>query len=195
MIAACSRSSPLPVLAETVTIDTPLICGNNFSRRSPRNLSFSCFSSSTSHLFTAITTARPSRSARSAMRKSCASNGMAASSKTTTTSANLTARRPSATESFSSFSCTRARLRIPAVSKIRIGTPSHVTGREIASRVIPASGPVSNRSSPKIWLMRVDLPALGRPITAICKGRSSVNSRSPPSSVSSSSSSISVSGL
>jgi hypothetical protein len=86
---------------------------------------------------------------------------------TTTTSAKRTARSPSATDSFSSFSCTFARRRMPAVSKIRTGVPSQSRATEIASRVIPASGPVSSRSSPSMALTRVDLPALGRPTTAI----------------------------
>ena len=101
-------------------------------------------------MLTAITTARPSRSARSASRRSWVSNGICASSSTTTTSANFTARRPSETESFSSFPCTFAFFRIPAVSKMRTGVPSQSAGTEMASRVIPASGPVSSRSSPRI---------------------------------------------
>ena len=95
---------------------------------------------------------------------------MSASRSTITTSANLTARSPSLTESFSNFSCTLAFLRIPAVSKIRVGMPPHSRVREIASRVMPASGPVRRRSSPNILLIRVDFPAFGRPMTATCIG-------------------------
>ena len=39
------------------------------------------------------------------------------------------------------------------------------------SRVVPASGPVSSRSSPSRWLISVDLPALGRPTMATRIGR------------------------
>ena len=146
-----------------------------------------------------MTTARPSRSAKSASRKSCCSNGISTSSKITTTSANFTARKPSDTESFSSFSCTFALRRIPAVSKIRIGTaipsvPDQSLRTEMASRVMPASGPVNKRSSPIILLIKVDLPAFGRPHTAICRGFSSVGTRNESSSSSSTSTSTSISG-
>ena len=39
------------------------------------------------------------------------------------------------------------------------------------SRVVPASGLVSSRSSPSRWLISVDLPALGRPTMATRIGR------------------------
>ena len=42
---------------------------------------------------------------------------------------------------------------------------------------MPASGPVNKRSSPKIWLMRVDFPAFGRPTTATCNGLLAVGAR------------------
>ena len=38
------------------------------------------------------------------------------------------------------------------------------------SRVMPGSGPVSSRSSPRIRLSSVDLPAFGRPSTAMRRG-------------------------
>ena len=188
-MASCKRSKPRPVFAETVTNGAPRSCGKRRSKLSRSARSLSCLSSSMSHLFTATITARPSRSARSAMRKSCCSKGIAASSKTTTTSANLTARKPSDTESFSSLSCTLAFLRMPAVSKMRICVPSHSVRSEIASRVIPASGPVSKRSSPKIILISVDFPAFGRPTTAICIGFFAVGITKGASSSHSSSSS------
>ena len=50
------------------------------------------------------------------MRRSCASSPSVASSSSTTTSAKSTAWSASATDSFSSLSCTLARLRMPAVS-------------------------------------------------------------------------------
>ena len=50
--------------------------------------------------------------------------------------------------------------------------PSNSQSTEIESRVIPASGPVSRRSSPIKRLIRVDLPALGRPMTAMRIGLS-----------------------
>ena len=195
MIASFRRSKPRPVFAETVISGAPRNCGNKRSKLSLRSFSLDCFSSSISHLFTAIITARPSRSAKSARRKSCCSNGIAASKRTTTTSANLTARRPSPTLSFSNFSCTLAFLRIPAVSKIRIGVPFQSMRKEIASRVIPASGPVKRRSSPKIWLISVDLPAFGRPTTATCKGFAFVGTGTAPKPSSSSSKVTSTSGV
>ena len=50
----------------------------------------------------------------------------------------------------------------------------------IESRVMPGSGPVSSRSSPRMRLSSVDLPALGRPSTAMRSGF--VGSSSLPSS-------------
>ena len=73
-------------------------------------------SRSRSHLLRPMTSALPSRSARSASVRSCFSNGIVASSSSTTTSAKRTARNASATASFSSFSTTRALRRRPAVS-------------------------------------------------------------------------------
>ena len=175
--ACCNRSSPLPVFAETVTKGAPLNCGNSRSKDSRNMRSFACFSGSRSHLLTAKTTARPSRSARSEIRRSCCSKGISASSKTTTTSANFTARSPSLTDSFSNLACTLAFLRIPAVSKIRVGTPPQSKVKEMASRVIPASGPVNRRSSPIILLISVDFPAFGRPMTATCRGFCKVGRR------------------
>ncbi len=52
----------------------------------------------------------------------------------------------------------------------------------IASRVIPASGPVIIRSSPNILLTSVDLPALGRPTIASFSGPENASSSSSPSS-------------
>ncbi len=92
---------------------------------------------------------------------------MVASRTTITTSAKRIARRPSATDSFSSFSWTRALRRMPAVSKSFTRRPRHSHSTDLESRVMPASGPVSSRSSPISALMSVDLPALGRPMTAI----------------------------
>ena len=84
-----------------------------------------------------------------------------------TTSAKRMARRPSATESFSSFSCTLALRRMPAVSNSLILRPRQSQSTEMESRVMPASGPVSMRSSPISALISVDLPAFGRPTTAM----------------------------
>ena len=44
---------------------------------------------------------------------------------------------------------------------------------------MPASGPVIIRSSPSIWLTRVDLPALGRPTIASLSGAALVIVRPP----------------
>ena len=90
----------------------------------------------------------------------------------TTTSAKVMARMVSATDSFSSFSCTRALRRMPAVSTSRMFWPSYSQSTEMESRVMPASGPVSMRSSPIRRLIRVDLPALGRPMMAMRIGLS-----------------------
>ena len=185
----------MPVLADTVISGAPRSCGSSFSKLARISFSLWDLSSSVSHLLTAMTTARPSVSAKSAMRRSWVSKGISTSSRTTTTSAKRTARRPSATDSFSSFSVTRARLRMPAVSKMRMGVPMKFVVTLIESRVIPASGPVSRRSCPRILLINVDLPALGRPITAICRGRASdgrQSSEPSPDSASSSDRSRSV---
>ncbi len=107
---------------------------------------------------------------RSAICKSCFSNGIVASSTIITTSAKRIARRPSATESFSSFSCTRDLRRRPAVSNSLMLRPRHSQSTEIESRVIPASGPVRRRSSPSMVLIIVDLPAFGRPTMAMRSG-------------------------
>ena len=96
--------------------------------------------------------------------------GIVESTSSTTTSENRTARSASAAESFSSLSTTRARLRRPAVSKSFIFRSRHTKSTEIESRVMPASGPVSRRSSPRMRLMSVDFPALGRPTTAMRSG-------------------------
>ena len=60
--------------------------------------------------------------------------------------------------------------------------PRHVQSTAIESRVMPASGPVSIRSSPIRRLTSVDLPAFGWPMTAICSGFASATAppRRPP---------------
>ena len=74
------------------------------------------------------------------------------------------------------FPCTLAFLRMPAVSKIRIGTagpsaPAHSIRSEIASRVIPASGPVSKPFFAKDFVdQRRFCREFGRPTTATCNG-------------------------
>ena len=146
--------------------------------------------SATSHLLIAIISARPSSSTMLAILRSCDSRPRVASSSSTTTSAKSTARRASATESRSSLSMTCAFLRMPAVSISRISRSSPLRGSRhsqstaIESRVIPASGPVSSRSSPSMRLISVDLPALGRPTMASLSGPAS--SASSSSSLSSS---------
>jgi len=99
-----------------------------------------------------------------------------------TTSAKVIARIESEVDSFSSLSCTLALRRRPAVSTSRMRRPSCSHSMEIESRVIPASGPVSMRSSPIRRLTRVDLPALGRPTMAIWIGLSPSSSSSTPAS-------------
>ena len=139
----------------------PLTCGSSRSasarsseRREPR-------ASIRSHLLRPMTMARPSRSVRSAMVRSCFSNGIVASSSTTTTSANFTARMASAAASFSSLSSMRARLRRPAVSKIFRLRPRHSASSPMASRVMPGSGPVSSRSSPRRLIQQRGLAGIG----------------------------------
>ena len=169
-MALRSWGNPLPVFAEMVTKGAPFSWGKSLSKASRKFSIFFCLFLSKSHLLTAKTTALPSLSAKSAIRKSCCSNGISASSKITTTSANFTALKPSLTESFSILFCTLAFFRIPAVSKNLTEVPFQTKFNEIASLVMPASGPVSKRSWPIILLINVDLPAFGRPMTAICKG-------------------------
>ena len=60
--------------------------------------------------------------------------------------------------------------RRPAVSTSLIGRSAHIQSTAIASRVIPASGPVNNRSSPFSRLAWVDFPTLGRPTMASWRG-------------------------
>ncbi len=168
--AGISRSSPRPVSAESATIGAPFSCPSIRSAVSWQALSRSLGSSTRSHLASTNTSARPSRSTRSAICTSWVSNGWVASITRITTSAKVMARMASWVESFSSASITRALRRRPAVSTSRTGRPSQSQSTEIASRVMPASGPVSRRSSPISWLTSVDLPAFGRPTMAIFSG-------------------------
>ncbi|MNT53073.1 hypothetical protein D3C72_1901420 [compost metagenome] len=107
---------------------------------------------------------------RSTSCKSCFSNGMVLSNTMTTVSAKRMERSESATESFSSFSVTLALRRMPAVSNILMVRPRQSHSTEMLSRVMPASGPVNRRSSPRKRLMSVDLPAFGRPMMATRSG-------------------------
>ena len=174
---------PCPVAPETGATGQPLTCGNNLSASSRKRLSFAPRSSIRSHLPSAMTRARPSRAAKSAIVRSCFSKGIVESTNSTTTSEKRTARKASAAESFSNLSTTLARFLNPAVSKSLIARPRQLKSTPIESRVIPASGPVRRRSSPKRRLIRVDLPAFGLPTTVILSGL--VISRSLPSSLSS----------
>ncbi len=167
-----SLSTPFPVSAESWTMGTPLICGSRRSSSSFSTRRTSCGLSTVSHLLTPMIRPRPSCSTRSAIWRSCRSKGCVASSSTTTTSAKRMARSVSATESFSSFSVTRARRRIPAVSHSLTRRTRHSHSMPILSRVMPASGPVSMRSSPRSWFTRVDLPTFGRPTKAMRSGAS-----------------------
>ena len=72
--------------------------------------------------------------------------------------------------------------------------PRHSVSSPMLSRVMPGSGPVSSRSSPRIRLSSVDLPAFGRPSTAMRSGfagSSSLPSSSSPRTSGSASSSSS----
>ena len=61
----------------------------------------------------------------------------------------------------------RAFLRMPAVSYNRMVRPFQSQSTDIESRVMPASGPVSSRSSPIIRLISVDFPDPDGPTKAI----------------------------
>ena len=75
------------------------------------------------------------------------------------------------TENFSIASNTFPRRRRPAVSTRIYGLPLRSKGTSIASRVVPGISNAITRSSPINLLIRVDLPTLGRPTTAIFIGR------------------------
>ena len=74
----------------------------------------------------------------------------------------------------------RARLRMPAVSKSLTFRLRHSQSTEMVSRVMPASGPVSSRSSPIMRLTSVDLPAFGRPMMVTRSGRCRSIGMPPP---------------
>ena len=173
-----SLSMPFSCFDEMVTTGTPRISGSTSSRSLCTSLSFFCFSSTRSHLDSASTTARPSPATRSQSDRSCRSIGSEASISTTTHSAKRMARSASDTASFSILPTTRDLRRMPAVSHSLIFWPRHSNSVEMASRVMPASGPVSIRSSPRMVLTSVDLPALGWPMMARRNGPSP---RSSPS--------------
>ena len=176
--ALSSLSRPRSWTAEIVTTGTPRISGSTSSSLLSISLSVFCLSSTTSHLLKASTTARPSCAARLHSVRSWLSIGMVASISTTTHSAKRMARSASATASFSILPVTLALRRMPAVSHSLIFWPFHSKSLEIASRVMPASGPVSMRSWPSKALTNVDLPALGWPMMANLNGPSP---RSSPS--------------
>ena len=123
-----------------------------------------------SHLLTAMTRARPSSAIKSAIWRSCFSKGCSASRSSTTISAKRIALSASPTDSSSARPSTRILRRSPAVSNRSKERPFHARCEAMASRVMPASGPVIMRSSPSSALMRVDLPTFGRPTIAIRKG-------------------------
>ena len=150
-----------------VTSGTPATCARRSSTDSRSSLSFFCLSATRSHLLTAITRARPSSDAMSAMVRSWCSRACSASTSTTTTSAKRMARTASLAASFSAASVMRALRLRPAVSKMRIGRSFHAKSVATASRVRPGSGPVIMRSSPSSALTSVDLPELGRPTMAM----------------------------
>ena len=182
-IASISLSTCAPVKPERGITRVPRSCGRRRSASSRNSRALSLLLSMRSHLLRPMTSALPSFSTRSASVRSCFSNGMVASSRSTTTSAKRTALSASATASFSTFSTIRDFRRRPAVSKILSLRPFHSASSPIESRVMPGSGPVSRRSWPRIWLMSVDLPAFGRPSTAMRRGlarSSSLPSSSSP---------------
>ncbi len=64
-------------------------------------------------------------------------------------------------------SWTTERLRMPAVSTMRKGTPSRSTTMSTASRVVPATSLTMERVRPAMRLTSDDLPTLGRPMMAM----------------------------
>ena len=182
--AGMSRSRLRPVSAERATKGAPRTCGSCRSRDSRISASRAWGSSMRSHFASTKTMARPSRSTRSAIWRSWISRGWVASITSRTTSAKVMARMVSAVESFSSPSWTLAFRRSPAVSTSRIVRPPQDQSTGMASRVMPASGPVSRRSSPIRRLTSVDLPAFGLPTMAIRSGRASSGSSAPSPSLS-----------
>ena len=83
---------------------------------------------------------------------------------TKTTSERSIALRERSTEYFSQLSYTLPRFLIPAVSITTYSSPLCLKSVSIASRVVPAISDAITRSSPKIVLIKLDLPTLGRPI-------------------------------
>ncbi len=135
-----------------------------------------CLLSTASHLFAPMTSARPSSAIRRAIARSCLCNSAVASISKTQRCAYWIARNASSTIIFSTLSAIRARRRMPAVSTRRYGWSRHVNGTSMASRVMPASGPVKRRSSPIRLLISVDLPIFGRPTTAMRIGSRTLSS-------------------
>ena len=133
-------------------------------------------SGTVSHLLTTITSAAPSATALSAMRKSCSVAPITASTTSAQTSARLIARSARSTDSSSvPFSplATFARLRMPAVSIRLKRRPSlSVTSVSIASVVVPLALCTMLRTSPARQFSRLLFPTLGRPTIATRSGRS-----------------------
>ena len=114
--AGSNFSTPAPVSADSVTTGMPLIC----ARMSPAGPIIACRaalrSATASHLFSASTQARPSRSISRAICRSCSCRPSVASTASTTTSAIFSASIAALTDIFSSACSIRARRRSPAVS-------------------------------------------------------------------------------
>ena len=148
----------------------PRICDSENSIRSEISPRVLMRSSTASHLFSASTQPRPSRSISRAICRSWSCTPSVASMASTTISAIFSASSEAETDIFSSSSSMRAFLRRPAVSTSSIGPCSSASRTETASRVRPGSGPVIMRSSPSRRFSSVDLPAFGRPTMASRSG-------------------------
>mmetsp|Transcript_56049 Transcript_56049/g.177614 ORF Transcript_56049/g.177614 Transcript_56049/m.177614 type:complete len:284 (-) Transcript_56049:201-1052(-) len=168
-ITFCTRC---PVVAEVKTV----VAQSTHLSFTSRFLVYSfmvpvSLSGTMSHLFTTITTAFPSCSARTARRKSCSVAPMTASRTSTVTSERRMARRALLTLSSSAPSLlfpTLARFRMPAVSISLYTWPSSIcTLVSIASIVVPLMALTIERSSPQMALSKLLLPTLGRPTMAM----------------------------
>ena len=139
--------------------------------------------------------ARPSRSTRSAMRRSCSSNALLRVHQNDHDFGEANgAQRVGDGELLEFLLDARAAAQAGGVEKIGSARPCQSRSTAMESRVVPASALVSSRSSPSSRLISVDLPALGRPTMAtrmerlemsvIGRGADVVIGRTPPASAS-----------
>ena len=126
--------------------------------------------SSRSVLLTAMTTARPRSTARPRIFASCSATPAAPSHMRTATSQRSIARiawNTLAPSSSLASLVTFPLRRMPAVSTKTIARPFFSMGMSMASRVVPGCSSTKTRSSPTMRFASDDLPAFGRPTSAI----------------------------